>query len=189
MAPAAIAEVVVHPNHPTAAAPNAVPRLPPGNTKNAETAMMAHAVANTRNIPRQPISSFSHPPTIRPAMMPADIPAVTMPRTAARRWGFAKRPATELNCAPTDDPAPTTPSDVTPSRSNPLALSPVSLQVGEAAAAVHLAPEVAQVRPAVAAGRVGIEPAPAGCSSLAVARCRAAVPRAVPAASGPAVRP
>ena len=29
MAPAAIAVVVGHPNHPTAAAPNAVPRLPP----------------------------------------------------------------------------------------------------------------------------------------------------------------
>ena len=80
-----------------------------GSTKNAEAPTIAHAIANTRNIPRQPISSFSHPPTIRPARIPAEIPAVTIPSTVARRWGFAKRPATELNCAPTDDPAPTTP--------------------------------------------------------------------------------
>src|SRR5690242_8850992 len=81
-----------------------------GSTKRAATETMAQAEAKTRNIARQPISSFSQPPTIRPRRMPAEIPAVTMPSTVAPRSGFAKRPATELNWAPTDEPAPITPT-------------------------------------------------------------------------------
>src|SRR5512133_1278539 len=77
----------------------------PGSTRRARAATMAHAAAKTRNIPRQPISSFIQPPAIRPVRMPAEIPEVTVPRTVARRRGLANRPATELNCAPTDDPA------------------------------------------------------------------------------------
>src|SRR4051794_10470179 len=69
--------------------------------------MAAHATAKTRSIPRQAITSVSHPPTIRPARIPADIPEVTMPRTVARLAGSAKRPPTELSWAPTEEPAPT----------------------------------------------------------------------------------
>ncbi|MEV5303095.1 hypothetical protein [Amycolatopsis methanolica] len=57
-----------------------------------------------------PISPVSQPPPIRPARMPAEIPAVTTPSTVARRRGSANRPATELRCAPTAEPAPITAS-------------------------------------------------------------------------------
>ena len=63
---------------------------------------------------------------------------------------------------------------------------PLSPPVAVAAAAVH---QAAEVRQAVAAGRAGIDLAPAGCWSLAAARYRAAPHPTVPAASGPAVRP
>src|SRR5262245_53443651 len=57
--------------------PEVVLAVAPGSTNRAEPAMIAHAAANTRNIPRQPISSLSQPPTIRPARIPAEMPAVT----------------------------------------------------------------------------------------------------------------
>ncbi len=70
-----------------------------------------------------PISPVSQPPPIRPARMPAEIPAVTTPSTVARRRGSANRPATELRCAPTAEPASITASTSPSSAAEPTAVA------------------------------------------------------------------
>lgn len=87
----------------------AVPLRAGGTSSRQPAATSAQAVANTRSVARQPISSVNQPPAIRPVRIPAEIPAVTMPRTVARRFSGASLPATELRPAPTAEHAPTKP--------------------------------------------------------------------------------
>lgn len=91
--------------------PGSRARRPPrtGSTSRELAATTAHDAAKASTVPRQPIASASQPPTIRPARIPAEIPAVTIPSTVARSSAAASRPATELSPAPTVEHAPITP--------------------------------------------------------------------------------